>query len=76
MGLLRHKKKLLKRIETSNDEVLIAELLGVIERHDVVIELSNEQKSKLKERIQMVEEGKAVYYNARETAQKIKDKLK
>lgn len=76
MSLLQQKKKLLAKIESINDDLLIAELMGIIESHNAAKEFSASQKSLLQERISKVEEGEAFYTNAKEEAEKIKKKLR
>lgn len=75
MDLLQTKRKLIDTIQSTRDETLLVELLDVVEQHDMVINLSDEQKTILKERINRVEEGNTTYHNAREEAEKIKKKL-
>ena len=76
MTPLQQKKKLLAKIESINDDLLIAELLGLIEQHQVVKDLSEQQKRLLKERISLVEEGEATYTNAKQALENIKKKLR
>ena len=75
MNLPLIKKKLIEKIQSSNDEILIVELLDMVEQHNVVAGLSAEQRSALSERISRVEEGNAVYLNAKEEAEKLRKKL-
>ncbi len=75
MDLLQTKRKLIDTIQATRDETLLVELMDVVEHHDVVVNLSDEQRAILSERINRVEEGNATYYNAREEAEKIKKKL-
>ncbi|GDX51770.1 hypothetical protein LBMAG27_08170 [Bacteroidota bacterium] len=75
MDLPLIKKKLIEKIQSSNDEILIVELLDMVEQHNVVAGLSAEQRQALSERISRVEEGNAVYLNAKEEAEKLRKKL-
>ncbi len=75
MDLLETKRKLIDTIQATRDETLLVELMDVLEHHDVVVSLTAEQMTMLKERINRVEEGRVTYYNAREEAEKIKKKL-
>ena len=75
MDLPLIKKKLIERIEASNDEVLIIELLDMVQQHNMVTNLSTEQRQTLSDRINRVEEGNVAYLNAREEAEKLKKKL-
>ena len=76
MDLTKTKEKLIATIKSSNDEVLLFELLGIIEQYDVTTSLSDEQLKILKERILKEETGKSVYRDARDVVQEIKAKLK
>lgn len=75
MDLLQAKHKLIHRIESTSDEILLLELMGVVENYDVVMNLSDEHHALLKERIKRIEEGDADYFNASEEAEKIKKEL-
>ncbi len=76
MDLTKTKEKLIETIQSSNDEVLLVELLDIVEQHDVTTSLPEEQLRILKERILKEETGKSVYRDAREVVQEIKMKLK
>ena len=75
MDLPLIKKKLIEKIQSSNNEVLIVELLDMVEQQNVVAGLSAEQQKAISDRISRVEEGNAVYLNAKEEAEKLKSKL-
>ena len=75
MNLLETKRKLIDTIEATSDETLLVELMDVLQHHDNIVRLTEEQNTMLKERINRVEEGRATYYNAREEADKIKKNL-
>lgn len=70
MNLPLIKQKLIEKIQSTNDEVLIVELFDMVEQHDIVVPLSQAQNHILKERIKKVEEGKGVFYNAKEEAKR------
>lgn len=75
MDLPNTKRKLIDRIEATADELLLNELLEVLVQHDAATHLSEDQTSKLRARIDKVEEGRAIYTNAKEEALKIKQNL-
>ena len=76
MDLSKTKEKLISAIQSSNDEVLLVELLDVVEQYDVITSLSDEQLRILKERIIKEETGKSVYHDAREVIEQIKADIK
>lgn len=76
MDIVKTKEKLIHKIQTSNDEVLLIELLDVLEQHDVVLTLNDEQQQRLERAMQKEIAGKGEYQDAREFVQQMKDKLK
>ncbi len=76
MDITKTKEKLIHKIQSSNDEVLLIELLDVLEQHDVVVTLNEEQQQQLDRAIQKEKEGKGEYVDAREFIQQLKNKLK
>jgi hypothetical protein len=76
MDLTKTKEKIISAIQSSDDEVLLVELLDVVEQYNVMTSLSDEQLKVLKERILKEESGKGVYRDAREVIEQIKAGLK
>lgn len=76
MDINKAKQKLIDMINSSNDEVLLVELLDVVKHHDVVAGFSDEQQIILKQRMANEKAGKGIYEDARKAVQDIKSKLK
>lgn len=75
MELHETKAKLIKRINSSSDELLLIELLDMVEQYDVVQTLSAQQQTAIKERIDLIEKGGVTYLDAKSEVNKIKESL-
>lgn len=75
MELHETKDKLIKRINSSSDELLLIELLDMVEQYDVVQTLSAQQQTAIKERIELIEKGGVTYLDAKSEVNKIKESL-
>jgi len=75
MELHETKDKLIKRISSSYDELLLIELLDMLEQYDVVQTISAQKQTAIKERIDLIEKGGVTYLDAKSEVNKIKESL-